>query len=471
LQAADAAQKQADQAAAGDSSGQTAQQKPAPDAAAIEAEAQAFLSETQDLKLMSEPDLRKKLKQGRGLIDNPATPKALMPKLRQRQAQLRDALQTAAKNKDNQPAAGGQPTTDQQQTTQKPPGENQQKAEKILADDRAATALSDDQLRERLDAMRELLAASDLQRTTVKQLRLKLARDRAEYRRRVADAEAGKRPGSGQDNAGKTPELQSDDFYLKDTRRAVTLSTPELERRALVLRIAIVDTRYSAAERAAWRSMLETDRTELRRRALEDRRRREAEWRKRRDDGDLNISININIRPEDDGFGRPRPIYLAEADDDEIEQYLVAAPVRPPARRYTIDEVVRDPVVRETMPAVEIDTIKFGFNEDFVREEALEDLDRVGEVLEKIVAAHPKEVFLVEGHTDAVGSDAYNLDLSRRRAESVKQALTTYYNIEPRNLATVGYGERYLRIQTDEAEEENRRVTIRRATPLVGELN
>jgi outer membrane protein OmpA-like peptidoglycan-associated protein len=123
------------------------------------------------------------------------------------------------------------------------------------------------------------------------------------------------------------------------------------------------------------------------------------------------------------------------------------------------------------MPAIEIDTIKFGFNEDFVREEALEALDEVGEAIEKILAAHPGEVFLVEGHTDAVGSDQYNLELSKRRAESVRQALTTYYNINPRNLEIAGYGEAYLRIQTVEAEEENRRVTIRRATPLVGEVD
>jgi outer membrane protein OmpA-like peptidoglycan-associated protein len=69
-----------------------------------------------------------------------------------------------------------------------------------------------------------------------------------------------------------------------------------------------------------------------------------------------------------------------------------------------------------------------------------------------------------------VGSDAYNLKLSRARAEAVKKALTTYYVISPRNLQTVGLGERYLKIPTAEPEGENRRVSISRATPLVGEL-
>ena len=53
---------------------------------------------------------------------------------------------------------------------------------------------------------------------------------------------------------------------------------------------------------------------------------------------------------------------------------------------------------------------------------------------------------------------------------SVKQALTTYYVIPEENLRTVGYGERFLKIPTAEAEAENRRVSIGRATALIGEL-
>jgi outer membrane protein OmpA-like peptidoglycan-associated protein len=78
-------------------------------------------------------------------------------------------------------------------------------------------------------------------------------------------------------------------------------------------------------------------------------------------------------------------------------------------------------------------------------------------------------VFLIEGHTDAVGSDAANLALSRKRAEAIKKALTTYYIIPQRSLRTVGYGERYLKIPTAEAEAENRRVSVSRATTVIGE--
>src|SRR5438876_939600 len=58
---------------------------------------------------------------------------------------------------------------------------------------------------------------------------------------------------------------------------------------------------------------------------------------------------------------------------------------------------------------------------------------------------------------------------SAQWAVAVKKALTTYYVIPARNLVTAGYGERYLKIPTADAEEENRRVSLQRVTPLVGE--
>ena len=42
-----------------------------------------------------------------------------------------------------------------------------------------------------------------------------------------------------------------------------------------------------------------------------------------------------------------------------------------------------------------------------------------------------------------------------------------FFNIERNNIETVGYGEEFLKINTEEAEQENRRVTIRRITPLL----
>jgi outer membrane protein OmpA-like peptidoglycan-associated protein len=57
--------------------------------------------------------------------------------------------------------------------------------------------------------------------------------------------------------------------------------------------------------------------------------------------------------------------------------------------------------------------------------------------------------------------------LSDERAASVANVLSDVYGIPPENLATQGYGERYLKVQTLGPEQQNRRVTIRRVTPLV----
>ena len=76
-------------------------------------------------------------------------------------------------------------------------------------------------------------------------------------------------------------------------------------------------------------------------------------------------------------------------------------------------------------------------------------------------------MFLIEGHTDAVGSDIDNLSLSDRRAESVAIILSDEFQVPPENLTTQGYGEQYLKELTNGPSRENRRVAVRRITPLL----
>ena len=56
------------------------------------------------------------------------------------------------------------------------------------------------------------------------------------------------------------------------------------------------------------------------------------------------------------------------------------------------------------------------------------------------LAKNPSWKLNVEGHTDNIGGDAYNLDLSRRRAAAVKEALVTQYRVAAARLATEGFG-------------------------------
>ena len=76
-------------------------------------------------------------------------------------------------------------------------------------------------------------------------------------------------------------------------------------------------------------------------------------------------------------------------------------------------------------------------------------------------------MFLIEGHTDAVGEDIDNLSLSDRRAEAVAQVLSEEFNVPAENLTTQGYGEQHLKVPTLGPERRNRRVSLIRITPLL----
>ena len=68
--------------------------------------------------------------------------------------------------------------------------------------------------------------------------------------------------------------------------------------------------------------------------------------------------------------------------------------------------------------------------------------------------------FVVAGHTDAAGGDAYNQELSERRADSIKRYLTDKFGIAGADLVTVGYGKSKLKDASQPLAEANRRVQV-----------
>ena len=353
----------------------------------------------------------------------------------------------------------------------------EQRAIGLLGDNTPPDRLNDQQLRQRLNVYRSALSAGNLSEATEQAMIQRLNGTRAALRNRVADQEYGGEQQQGQAGRGSpfgrsqfrqgSPRPQDIPAILADRRPSNVLTVDQLNRRILVYRDASNDQRYNPEDREAFAQYLRDDRNDLRRRLLSDRGQRTD--RLRDDEGGRRFDMDINPRGQ-----RYQSVWAAEVDDDQIEQQFAARPLKPLPRRYPRAEflaqpemVMEQPAVRQSIPSVELDTIRFGFNESFVREEEIANLDRIGRILERIVAAHPDEVFVIEGNTDAVGDDAYNLRLSKERAEAVKQALTQYYVISPDNLVTAGLGERYLKIPTPEPEQENRRVTLRRITPLL----
>ena len=168
----------------------------------------------------------------------------------------------------------------------------------------------------------------------------------------------------------------------------------------------------------------------------------------------------------------PRDRYIVEAEDssyDVIEDTLLAPPVERVERAYSLDEVRTNQRLREKVRRVDIDTITFPTGSAEIAPNEAARLDTIARAINGVIAKNPNEVFLVEGHTDAVGGDQENLTLSDRRAESVAAVLSERYQIPPENLVTQGYGEQYLKVQSQGAEQQNRRVTLRRITPLLQE--
>jgi outer membrane protein OmpA-like peptidoglycan-associated protein len=102
--------------------------------------------------------------------------------------------------------------------------------------------------------------------------------------------------------------------------------------------------------------------------------------------------------------------------------------------------------------------ITFDYNSAEISAKSLPSVQALGKAL-----TNPDlkgSTFVVAGHTDAAGSDAYNQDLSERRADSIKRYLTDKFGIAGADLVTVGYGESKLKDASHPLAEANRRVQV-----------
>ena len=167
----------------------------------------------------------------------------------------------------------------------------------------------------------------------------------------------------------------------------------------------------------------------------------------------------------------PRRDYILDSQDvesdDDYYTFLEQPPVERVQRLYSIDEVKRSARVRDIARRIDLDTLNFDFGSATISDTEVQKLDGVASAMEKLLKKNPAETFLIEGHTDAVGTPEANLALSDRRAEAVAEALTNAFGIPAENLTTQGYGEEYLKVNTPGPNRENRRVAIRRITSLV----
>ena len=140
------------------------------------------------------------------------------------------------------------------------------------------------------------------------------------------------------------------------------------------------------------------------------------------------------------------------AEDSEFLKTLPTRGIRIEQRKK-LDEIVK----QQDLPRVDIE-IGFDFNSAEIRADSLPDVEELGKALSSEALSAYRIV--LNGHTDAVGGDAFNQDLSERRAASVRQYLIDVFKISPDRLIAIGYGEERLKNPGVPDAAENRRVEV-----------
>jgi outer membrane protein OmpA-like peptidoglycan-associated protein len=126
-------------------------------------------------------------------------------------------------------------------------------------------------------------------------------------------------------------------------------------------------------------------------------------------------------------------------------------------RSITVEERNQVAAIAEKKPSVDLE-VNFEYDSAVIGAQAADTLIKLG-----LALRDPRlkgSLVLLAGHTDAKGSDAYNKDLSDRRADAVKQFLVAKFSLPPENLIAVGYGKERLKNTADANSAENRRVQV-----------
>ncbi len=181
---------------------------------------------------------------------------------------------------------------------------------------------------------------------------------------------------------------------------------------------------------------------------------------------DMQPEIWVDVRD----LPRPRPNRtMIELEDQNaaLRAAMAAADIEDLGRKFSLRQIRTIPQVRDLAPTITMNTITFASGSAAVEPSEAARLNKLGKLITDLIAENPNEMFLIEGHTDAVGSAASNLALSDRRAESVAKALTEYFDVPPENLVVQGYGESELLVPTGSDERANRRVAVRIITALL----
>lgn len=151
-----------------------------------------------------------------------------------------------------------------------------------------------------------------------------------------------------------------------------------------------------------------------------------------------------------------KPRLFEEAPDpNELADFLFSGP------SSEDQNTTRSWIVQDEPPSPQVAAllIHFEFDSTEFKPSSLEMVERLAQAL--ITEKAGNKPVLIEGHTDAIGGEAYNLGLSKRRAQAVREYLVDVYRIEPARLFIDGRGESVLYNTENPRSAVNRRVQIK----------
>jgi outer membrane protein OmpA-like peptidoglycan-associated protein len=141
----------------------------------------------------------------------------------------------------------------------------------------------------------------------------------------------------------------------------------------------------------------------------------------------------------------------------EAETRLLNSVANRSTRSITFEEREQLADLAKTKPSVDVE-VTFDYGSANIGQSALPYVTALGKALSNDDLRGSR--FMIAGHTDGAGSGPFNLELSERRADSIKRYLIDHYNIPPQSLVTVGYGKSKLKNAKNPSASENRRAQV-----------
>jgi outer membrane protein OmpA-like peptidoglycan-associated protein len=126
-------------------------------------------------------------------------------------------------------------------------------------------------------------------------------------------------------------------------------------------------------------------------------------------------------------------------------------------RSLSADERQEMAEIAATKPKIDLE-IRFDYNSAEISKSSEQAVEELAKALSD--PSLKGSTFMLAGHTDAVGGESYNQQLSERRADTIKKVLSEEFGINGSDLVTVGYGKSRPKNERDPMDPSNRRVQV-----------